>query len=449
MRAPVDIGHLLDEGPWTGYQRALVALTAATVIFDGADNQLLGASLPVIMREWGLARAAFAPALAAGLFGMMIGGALAGAFGDRVGRKRALIASVIVFGVATAIAGLTGTVGEMTLLRLVAGIGLGGALPNAAALAAEFVPRRRRTIAVTLTIVCVPLGATLAAFFALRLLPAFGWRALFIGGGAIPVAVGLSLIWLLPESPRYLAAQGTRAADLRDLLRRMGHDVDADATFVDAADRGDSGGLAALLSPDYRRDTIALWGAFLSCLLGVYLGFNWIPAMLTGVGLPASMGGTGLTANNLGGVIGAVSGALFVGRAGSRRVMLTLSAAAVVSSIATAWVPFSPAHSALLMIGSIALVGTFTNATQTALYALCAQVYPTRMRATGLGTAVAIGRIGAVLSSYAGAAALDRGGPRAFFLLTAVAMAAVFVSLVAMTRHIPADAPAAASGHLP
>jgi AAHS family 4-hydroxybenzoate transporter-like MFS transporter len=446
MRAPVDIGYLLDEGAWTGYQRWLVALTAATIIFDGADNQLLGASLPVIMREWGLARAAFAPALAAGLFGMMIGGALAGVFGDRVGRKRALIASVIVFGVATAMSGLTGSVGELTLLRLVAGVGLGGALPNGAALSAEFVPRRRRTIAVTLTIVCVPLGATLAAFFALRLLPAVGWRALFIGGGAIPVVVGVLAIWLLPESPRYLAAHGSRTAELVGLLRRMGHDVDAAASFIDGTDRRGSGGVAALLSPDYRRDTIALWAAFLSCLLGVYLGFNWIPAMLTGVGLPAAMGGTGLTANNLGGVIGAVCGALFVGRAGSRRVMLTLAAAAVVSSIATAWVPFSAAHSALLMVGSIALVGTFTNATQTALYALCAQVYPTRMRATGLGTAVAIGRIGAVLSSYAGAAALDRGGPRAFFLLTAVAMAAVFVSLVAMTRHIPADAAAAAAG---
>jgi AAHS family 4-hydroxybenzoate transporter-like MFS transporter len=440
MRAPVDIGGLLDEGSWTPFQRWLVALTAATVIFDGADNQLLGASLPVIMREWNLGRAAFAPALAAGLFGMMIGGALAGAFGDRAGRKRALIASVLVFGVATAIGGLTHTVGELSLLRLIAGLGLGGALPNAAALSAEFVPRRRRTIAVTLTIVCVPLGATLAAAFAVRLLPALGWRALFIGGGAVPVAVALLLTWLLPESPRYLAARGARAAELRDLLRRMGHGVSDDATFVDGTDRHAGGGFAALLAPEYRRDTIALWCAFLSCLLGVYLGFNWIPAMLTGAGLPASMGGTGLTANNLGGVIGAIGGALFVGRAGSRRVMLTLATAAVLSSIAAAGVPFAAGHSALLMVGSIALVGTFTNASQTALYALGAQVYPTRMRATGLGAAVAIGRIGAVLSSYAGAAALDRGGPRAFFLLTAVAMAAVFVSLVSMTRHIPAAA---------
>jgi AAHS family 4-hydroxybenzoate transporter-like MFS transporter len=438
MSAPVDIGNLLDEGAWTGYQRWLVALTAATIIFDGADNQLLGAALPMIMREWGLARAAFAPALAAGLFGMMVGGALAGASGDRVGRTRALIASVLVFGVATALAGLTGSVVGLSLLRFTAGLGLGGALPNAAALAVEFVPRRRRTIAVTLTIVCVPLGATLAAVFALRILPTLGWRALFIIGGAVPVVVAAVLTGLLPESPRYLASREERAPELHGLMRRMGHQFDESVTFVDGTDRSDAGGFGALLSPEYRRDTIALWCAFLSCLLGVYLGFNWIPAMLTGAGLPPTMGGTGLTANNLGGVIGAIGGALFFGRVGSRRVMLTLAAAAIVSSVGTAWIPFSGSHPALLMIGPIAVVGTFTNASQTALYALAAQVYPTRMRATGLGAAVAIGRIGAVLSSYAGAAALDRGGPRAFFLLTAVAMAAVLASLASMTRHIPA-----------
>jgi AAHS family 4-hydroxybenzoate transporter-like MFS transporter len=436
----VDIGELLDGGAFTVYQRALVALTALTIIFDGADNQLLGASLPMIMREWGLPRAAFAPALAAGLFGMMIGGAVAGVFGDRAGRKRALIGSVLVFGVATALAGTATSVTLLSSLRFGAGLGLGGALPNAAALATEFVPRGRRTIAVTLTIVCVPLGATLAALLAIRILPALGWRAFFEIGGVVPVAIALLLAWLLPESPRYLAQRTSRAGELRSLLGRMGHHVDPAAIFVDRSERSHGSGVLALLAPEYRQDTIALWFAFFACLLSVYLGFNWIPAMLTGAGLPPAMASTGLTANNLGGVAGAVLGALAFPRAGSKRVMLVLAAAAIVSSIVTAWIPFTPARSALSMVGTIALVGGFTNALQTTLYALGAQVYPTPMRATGLGTALAIGRIGAVLSSYAGAFALDHGGPLAFFLLIAAAMVVVFAALAALTRHLPPTA---------
>jgi AAHS family 4-hydroxybenzoate transporter-like MFS transporter len=433
----IDVGTLIDGGAFSGYQRLLVALTALTIIFDGVDNQLLGAALPVIMREWSLPRAAFAPALAAGLFGMIVGGAIAGLFGDRGGRRRALITSVLVFGVATAASGLAASVAMLSTLRFVAGLGLGGALPNAAALATEFVPRARRTIAVTLTIVCVPLGATLAALLAIRALPALGWRAFFEVGGAVPIAIAILLFWLLPESPRYLVHRPERVADLRRLLTRMGHHVDAASTFVDRSEHSASAGVRALWSPTYRRDTIALWFAFFACLLSVYLGFNWIPAMLTGAGLPPSIASTGLTANNLGGVIGAVVSALAFPRAGSKRVMLVLAAAAVASSVFAAWMPITPARSALSIVATIAIVGGFTNAVQTTLYALGAQVYPTPMRATALGTALAIGRLGAVFSSYAGAVALDRGGPLAFFLLIAAAMVVVFAALASLERHLP------------
>ena len=230
VRDAVDVGELLDGSAFTLYQRALVALTALTVIFDGVDIQLLGAALPMIMREWRLSRTAFAPALASGLFGMMIGGALAGVFGDRAGRRRALIVSVLVFGAAAGCAGLSQSVGMLSALRFVAGLGLGGALPNAAALSAEFVPRARRTLAITLTIVCVPLGGTLAALLAIRVLPALGWRAFFEIGGAIPIAMAVLLMWLLPESPRYLAHRTERAAELRALLGRMGHRIDPAAS---------------------------------------------------------------------------------------------------------------------------------------------------------------------------------------------------------------------------
>src|SRR5262245_26721454 len=175
----LNVGEMIDETRWTGYQKLLIFGTALTIILDGIDNQLLGNAIPALMREWSLPRAAFTTVLALGPLGMMIGGALGGMLGDRVGRRTALLCSVLAFAVPTlAIAAANGLL-ALGALRLVAGLGLGGAMPNAAALASEYVPRKHRPFAVTLTIVSIPLGGTLAALLAGRLLPAYGWRALF------------------------------------------------------------------------------------------------------------------------------------------------------------------------------------------------------------------------------------------------------------------------------
>jgi AAHS family 4-hydroxybenzoate transporter-like MFS transporter len=434
---PVDVGRLLDEGDWTGYQRWLVALTALTIVFDGADNQLLGAAVPAMMRDWSVARAVFAPVLAVGLIGMTIGGAIAGIAGDRIGRKRALVASVVLFGLATAAISLVQGVAALGALRFVAGLGLGGALPNAAALASEFVPRRHRPFAVTLTIVCVPLGGTLAGLLALRVLPVLGWRALFLVGGLIPIAIGVVLTWLLAESPRYLATRPAHAGDLRSLLARMGHRMPDGTTFVDSLEPSvGRPGVRALLRPEFRRDTVALWCAFFSCLLAVYLGFNWIPAMITGAGLPPTVGSSGIMIYNLGGVAGAIAGALTFNRLGSRPTMLTLAMMGAVSAVGMRWVPITADSDTLPLMVMLAVNGGMTNAVQTTLYALAAQVYPTAIRSTGVGAALAIGRGGAILSTYAGAWALDAGGPTAFFILVAAAMSSVFVALAVVKRHI-------------
>src|SRR6185295_19555 len=150
---------------------------------------------------WTVPRAAFATAFASGLLGMMIGGALAGVVGDRVGRRTALIASVLVFGALTAATAAVDDLRSLAGLRFFTGLGLGGALPNAAALASEYVPRRHRPFAVTLTIVSIPLGGTIAALLAGQMLPVYGWRALFLVGGTLPLVLAAVLLKVLPESP--------------------------------------------------------------------------------------------------------------------------------------------------------------------------------------------------------------------------------------------------------
>ena len=432
-----DVGVILDEGQWTGYQKLLVAATALTIILDGLDNQLLAAAVPAMMREWHLQRSAFAFVLSSGLFGMMIGGAIGGYIGDRVGRRVALLGSVVSFGALTLLVSFAGGVTTLTALRFFAGLGLGGAMPNAAALSSEYVPLRHRPFAVTLTIVCIPLGGTLAGMTGAQILPHYGWRALFLVGGIVPLLLAALLLNVLPESPRYLARQRQRWRELVVLLRRLGHGVPDDVVFVDAREKPIAHVSArSLFVPEFRRDTLALCASFFFCLLSVYVGTNWVPSLLTTAGFGVGVASYGLTAFNFGGVIGAIGGAVLIGRFGSRITMLAMAAGAIAGAALLASVSIG-VQSAFAILAMLAWTGGLINAVQTTMYALAAHVYPTGIRATGIGTAVAVGRIGGVVSPYAGAWALDRGGPSLMFLFIAGTMTVVFAALASVRNHVP------------
>ncbi len=435
--ATTDVGALLDEAHWSRYQKLLVAGTALTIILDGLDNQLLGAAVPALMSEWGLPRPAFASVLAAGLIGMMIGGFVGGYVGDRIGRRLALLGSVIWFGVLTVLVAFADGVTMLMVLRFVAGLGLGGAMPNAAALASEYVPLGRRPFAVTMTIVCIPLGGTLAGFTGALILPDYGWRALFLVGGILPLVLAAILWKVLPESPRFLARERTRWPELVALLRRLGHDVPDDAVFADARERaGARASVGALLAPEFKRDTLALCAAFFFCLLSVYIGTNWVPSLLTGAGFGLDTANYGLTAFNLGGVIGAILGAIVFSRLGSRVTMLAMTAGAIAGCLVLAGVSIAE-QSTFAVLAMLAWTGGLINAVQTTMYALAAHVYPAAIRATGVGTAVAFGRIGGVASPYAGAWALESGGPSQMFALIAGTLTVVFAALASVRNHIP------------
>jgi AAHS family 4-hydroxybenzoate transporter-like MFS transporter len=438
MSATFDVGAKLDSTRWSGLQKWFVFLVALTIVFDGIDNQLLAIAIPAIMRDWSVPRSAFAFVLASGMFGMMIGGALAGIAGDRLGRKTALLGSVLVFGILTLAVSVAGSLQLLTLLRFLSGLGLGGAIPNAAALASEFVPRQRRAIAVTLAIVCVPLGGMLAAVLAEVLPPAWGWRGLFVTGGLLPVAATLALVGTLPESPRFLTRHPQRWRELATLMKRLGHDTTADTKFVDSTETpAGRVSISTLLVPEFRRDTLALWLGYFSCLLAVYSAFNWVPSLLAAAGL-ASIASRGILAFNAGGAVGAVLGAIVIGRIGSRQTMLVMAAGAVAGCFMLAAIELNAATSIVRLITLLAVTGGLINAVQTTMYALAAQVYPTDIRSTGVGTAVAIGRGGGVISTYAGQWAIASGGSARFFALIGCAMAVVFGALAAVKRHIGA-----------
>lgn len=433
----VDVRTLLDEGKWGGYQKFIVALIALTIIFDGADIQLVSIAIPTLMAEWSVERAAFAPVLAIGLAGMAIGGTLAGAVGDRIGRRNALIGCILTFSVLTAAMALVNGMTGLAILRFLAGVGLGGAVPNATALSSEFVPKKHRAFAVTLTIVCIPLGATLAGLLGIRILPGLGWRGLFLIGGLIPAVLALLLLWILPESPRFLARRPESWARLSRLLGRMGLEVPTNATYVDTEERAtERPSIGELFAPGFRRDTIALWVAFFACLHTFYMAVNWIPSMLTGAGLSPAFGSAGIMAFNLGGVAGAIAGAAVMSRFGSKAIMLGMGAGTVVGALALRSIEIGPAYDTTRLFWLLLITGGLLNALQITLYALAAHIYPTVVRATGVGGAASVGRIGGLLSTFVGAWALDLAGPSAFFAVFAAAVALTMAALAVITRHI-------------
>ena len=212
----------------------------------------------------------------------------------------------------------------------------------------------------------------------------------------------------------------------------------ADATFVDSSEQAtDHGSIATLFQPEWRTDTLALFGAFFSCLLAVYLGFSWLTALLTSAGFDPATASTGITAFNLGGVVGALGGSVAIGSLGSRMPMLVMTAGAAAGAVALSMMKIDASQPVGPILVMLTLTGGLINAVQTTMFALAAHVYPSIVRATGVGSTAAVGRIGAILSGYAGAWAIDYRGSTSYFALIAASLCATFVSLALVKRHVP------------
>lgn len=435
---PIDIEHLLDNEPISALQKIVVFFAALAVIMDGFNNQLIGYAIPVLMKQWGRSKGTFAPAVAAGLVGMVIGSACAGLIADRFGRRRALIGCALLFGVATFAVGFATDISTLAALRFIAGLGIGGAFPIATTITAEFTPARRRTMAVTATIVCVPGGGMFAGFFTAQILPRFGWPALFFIGGLSPVLFAGVLFLFLPETPRYLARHRNRWTELRPLLGRISQPVGPAKEFMDSVEQSAAkpAGFGTLFSGSLIRDTASLWSACFMCLLVVYSAFSWLPTALVSEGLSTANASYGLAAWNMGGVIGALICAVTVTRFGSRWPLALCCLGAAASSYLLQHVN---AHgSTQVMIYGLGIHGLFVNAVQSLLFALCAFVYPTSIRATGTASALAFGKIGAIVSGFWGVYLIVRGGGPMYLMMMSWAMLGVLAALLVGKRQIPA-----------
>jgi AAHS family 4-hydroxybenzoate transporter-like MFS transporter len=429
----VNIRRLLDEGPWTGFQKGVVVLASLGNLIDGMAILILGVAIPALMKTWHLNATAFAVLTAGGLTGMGIGTTFAGIMGDRVGRKPCILFSMVLFGTMTAASALAPGVTTLGILRFFSGLGLGGVLPNLTSMIAEYTPIRHRKFAVALGSTSSQVGGVLVGLIAATVLTTLGWKALFIIGGAIPLIFALILAIKLPESAQFLLHKPRRQNQLAAILRRLRYDGFAYYGRPESLAVEPPTPATSLLSPKLRRNTLMLWGAFFGCYFAVFLVPTWLPTMLSMEGFGLRTTSSGMAAYNFGGLLGGILAGWAVDKFGSRRPMLALGIGGVIwALLLIPLISITKGNTPLTTL-VVGCQGIFILGIMVSLIAYAATIYPTSYRATGVGIAFTFARVGAVLSAFLGPLALSRGGVGIFFGLIALAMG-ISTIFIAFTR---------------
>jgi AAHS family 4-hydroxybenzoate transporter-like MFS transporter len=396
--ATVEFSRLIDERPIGAMQIWVLVLCAVIVLFDGYDIQTIALVIPTLSEQWSLGAGEFNLAVTAAIVGMGVGAALLAHIGDRIGRRPALILSLTMLGLSCLLTAQSSSLNELVLWRFLTGVALGVCLPNATALTSDYMPARRRATLVTLMFCNVAFGAVLAGNLAPLLLQAFGWQTVFIVGGIAPLVLAVLVYLTLPESCQFLLVRQPGSPRLVRQLARLAPNVDATKVRNAVRDQAPRQSPLVLLSPEYRTGTMLLWVVFCLNLYVLYFLVSWLPTLLSTVGWPR---GTALRASvsmQFGGIVGGLLLSYMVDRG---KVVLSMGTAYAGAAILFALfmvVPAEPSAWIPLMV----LMGAGISGGQATLYALAATYYPAMLRATGLGWAAVIGRIGAITGPLSG-----------------------------------------------
>ena len=439
---------LIDNRPVSGRQKLVYALCLIVLIIDGMDVQLLAFASPVLLREWNIAKSQLAPALAAALAGMAVGATFGGLTADRLGCRRTLVGAVVSFGVTTLASALVSSVSQLVTLRFLSGMGFGIAVPTAMALVSEWSPRKLRGQLVLLMSIGTMLGGTLGGVLAAWLIPAFGWRSIFLVSGGITLAAAILSVVYLPESLAFLI-RTARVDEARAWIERMiarptgmGRVVNERSTLdTSVPDAG-----ARLLSSANVRVNMGLWTAFFTLSYAAYAYVSWTPAMLVGAGfnLQSAIGST--SAYTFAAVLGVLTSAVMLPRIGSRRLLVIAILMTVGATVAFPRLLPDGASMSVLVKVAMFLAGFGGGMSQSTIYALAATAYPATYRATALGACVGISRVGGIVSTSIGGVLLEASGANAaaYFGVLTCMLAIGLIGLMAMNRHtVPVRAIAA------
>jgi AAHS family 4-hydroxybenzoate transporter-like MFS transporter len=370
--------------------------------------------------------------LSAALFGLAIGALAAGPLADKLGRKRLLVAAVFVFALACFASAFSADLTQLTVLRFVTGVGLGAAMPNAVTLMSEYCPDKRRAM-LTNTMFCgFPLGAAFGGFLAAWMIPQWGWRSVLELGGVTPFILSILMLFLLPESVRYMVAKAHPVEQIREVLSRIS-DAAASATkFVLTEAKphiAGASGLGVVFSRSYAAGSVMLWLAYFMGLVIFYALINWMPILFKDAGIDPKQATLITALFPLGGVGAILFGWLMDQFNGNRIIALGyLLTAGSVFLIGQA------VGAVGLLMAAVFVAGVLMNTAQSSMPALAAGFYPTQGRASGVSWMLGIGRFGGIAGSFL-VAELTRRQVGLASIFTIVAVAGVIAAIALMVKQ--------------
>jgi len=392
--AQIDVHNLSDHAKFNGFHGMVLFWCALIIIFDGYDLAVAGIALPSIMKEMGVTPATAGYMVSSALFGMMFGAIFLGTIADKIGRRWAIVICIVLFSVFTAIAGLTHDPIAFSVTRFLAGLGIGGVMPNVVAQMTEYSPRKMRSTLVTLMFSGYAVGGMLAAVLGKGLIETYGWSYVFFAAVA-PVLLIPFVLKSMPESMPFLIKMG-RIDELKKIISRMepSYIPSANDTFeLPSSHKASSAPVGKLFQDGRGFSTIMIWVAFFMCLFMVYALSSWLTKLMASAGYSLGSALTFVLVLNFGAMIGAIGGGWLADRFNIKYVLMCFYALAAVS-ITLLGVKM-PTELLFFVVG---LAGASTIGTQILTYAYTGQFYPMSIRSTGIGLASGMGRSGAILA---------------------------------------------------
>jgi benzoate transport len=413
-----DLQRRVAEGPLTTFQMIAIGVCVCLNMLDGFDILAMSFAASGVKTDWHLADGQLGYLFSAGLVGMGIGSLTVAPWADRFGRRPIVLLSVAIAGFGMVGSAAAPGFAQLLVLRVFTGIGIGGTIASVAVIVSEYAPDRWRSVALAIYATGYSIGATIGGILTALAVDRFGWRSAFAIGGLLSLAL-VPIVWRrLPESLDFLLTRRPPSAlrrvnDLLLAMRQATVNVLPASLTRDPGTGREFAPLALLVT----RTTILAWFVFFCTMAGFYFIMSWTPRLLTAAGLSASQGLTGGILLNLGGIAGCGLYAWAASRVDARR-LLTVALVTTALLIGAFGLSMNNLHAALW---TALLLGMIANGAMAGLYAVGPTLYPTAVRATGMGSAIGMGRFGAILAPTISGALLDGGWtPAHLYVLFAV-----------------------------
>lgn len=423
----ININKWIDDSNLNRFHIIIILICLAIIMSDGYDLFVYGSTVPLLLKAFGMSPAYAGVIGSCALFGATVGALLFGSLADKIGRKYTIVSCASLFCIAMGVTGFTSSPEIFGLCRFIAGVGIGGSLPNVVALASEYMPVRNRAWAVAAIMSGMVLGGVVAAGISMWLLPHFGWRAVYFVG-AVPLLIMPAAVKCLPESPLHLIAK-SRLSELRTFLLRVRplESLAEDSTF----EINKGSGKAPIVDLFRERrgfSTVLMWLLYFMSLYMVYGLGVWLPKLMMNKGFPLSSGLWFLLILNLGAFIVSHIAGFLADRFG---VKATIIVCFLVTFFSIALLSYAGGFVTLSIL--VGLAGAGNNAGQNVAHGYVSAFYPPPMRSTGMGFAFGLGRFGAILGPVIGGVLLSLKMPLSVnFMALAVPglVAAVLIILV-------------------